>query len=121
MKRTILFRGKRVDNNEWAIGYYWVDNTNSKHKITTNLSDDNFTCHEINPETLGQLVGITKSEIKIWEGDIVMNGQSVRFIEYRWSNFVATTADEDQTILLSFIKDIKPIGNIYDNPELLKQ
>lgn len=65
-----LFRGQRADNGEWVYGYYWRDNSSGTHKITVDLSDDNFVCHEVLPETVGQFTGLTdKHEAKVFKDD----------------------------------------------------
>ena len=61
---------------------------------------------------------INKKEI--WEGDIIKHGGSIRFIEFRGSNCLATRMDVSDTILLSFCDSPEVIGNIHENPELSK-
>lgn len=69
--RTIKFKAKTVDSGNWVYGYYWRDNTNGKHKITVDLSDDNFRCFEVIPETVSQFTGLyDKTGKEIFEGDI---------------------------------------------------
>ncbi len=68
--QKIQFRAIRKDNNEFCFGYYWFDNSNKKHKITVDLSDDNFTCHEILIDTLGMFSGFSdKHGNDIYSGD----------------------------------------------------
>lgn len=72
MQREIKFRGKMVNGSGWVYGYYWKDNTNGKHKITVDLSDDNFLCHEVIPESVGQYTGLKDcKENRIYEGDVL--------------------------------------------------
>ncbi len=64
-----------------------------------------------------------KNEKEIYEGDIFMNGQSIRIIEIRGGNTHAIKPDKTESILLSFIVNNPKntvIGNIHENPELLK-
>lgn len=124
MKREIEFRGLRTDGQGWAYGYYWRDNSNGKHKITVDLSDDNFYCHEIDPETVGQYIGIKdlKAE-KLYEGDIV-DGHSDGFGVIEWSDFDGGydyCFDDGASVGLWEVRDrLRKIGNIYEHKKSLK-
>lgn len=78
--REILFRGKRLDNNEWLYGgYHFAHNfsiENHDHFISYYGTFGGFTDNtfiKIDKETLGQFTGrYDKTYEKIFEGDIVV-------------------------------------------------
>lgn len=57
--------------------------------------------------------------VPMFEGDIIMHGESIRFIERRDSRYLAIRANKKEAILLSFSEAPKVIGNIYQHPSLL--
>jgi uncharacterized phage protein (TIGR01671 family) len=144
--RKILFRGKEKSSVEWIYGdlrhisdghggyiLCIVDNTNGRNNDVTGV--------EVVPETVGQYTGLAdKNGVKIFEGDIVkgtaysatkigvivwideISGFGVRHV-----NAPNPTAWENSSILrcVSLNKTdefaAEVIGNIHDNPELLKK
>jgi len=73
----IQFRGKRIDNNQWAYGYV-VQGDKIGTLIMTgeyhvNSGTDAFQCYEVMPETVQQFTGLLDSrETPIYEGDIAI-------------------------------------------------
>ena len=114
--REIFFKGKRVDNGEWAEGYFfkiW-----DKVFLLWGMTGNSPNMEEVKPETVGQFTGLTdKNGNKIFEGDIVESPNGTQgFIE--WQNaecaFLVNIGDDWQTM------DDCPyevVGNIYDNGE----
>ena len=93
--REILFRGKRIDNDEWVYGFLvealnCVTDKNETFIIeqdATYFTYGEFACAvEVKPETVGQFTGLCdKNGKKIFEGDIVESPNGTQgFIE--WQN-----------------------------------
>ena len=129
--RKILFRGKRTDNGEWVCGNLFIpdkEDTPTQICIGTNIVRITY---DIISETVGQYTGLTdKCGRKIFEGDIVrfdytgvnkgVNGTATVIFQngqfgvlWGWhKDFVPLTGFCNTTIEI--------IGNMHDNPELLR-
>ena len=121
-EREILFRGKRVDNGEWIEGGF-VPSLDGKRFYIGNM----FECVEIIPETRSEFTGLTdKNGKKIFEGDIVKtsHGGSTYYAKIEWDDgsFWVTNHDIQMPSYISEVSKtyLEVIGNIHDNPELLK-
>lgn len=144
--REILFRAKRIDNCEWVEGYYIyhikrticpigdsVKPEDEQHVIMQDGFSDwnmprNTVVFDIDPETVCQYTGLKdKNGKRIWENDIVRIENSmdegignIEFYGGMWyvdgepSNSLHDIMEYDD------IAEIEVIGNIFDNPELLK-
>ena len=138
--REILFRGKRADNGEWVeSGNVFLDGK-KKHIYIPNPDTDMrakaYLCVEVIPETIGQYTGLTdKNGKRIFEGDIVAQNWydydeprddsfgEVVFCEYDCS-FSVMDVEKDGIEPLgscaAYHWEVEVLGNIHDNPELLK-
>jgi len=121
--REILFRGKRIDNGEWVCGDllhegydYDVAIWETEGKLVT----------EVIPETVGQYTGLTdKKAKKIFEGDVVKilyaDGFEIGAICWNNLNFrFCFNSPEGFSYGFNVSNEFEVIGNIHDNPELLK-
>ena len=130
--REILFRGKRVDNGEWAYGSLLRDTEQNDDYIAECFEDGAAYIREVIPETVGQYTGLTdKNGTKIFEGDIVSTDikRPYLIVEFRDGCFMFNCNDGGEDyydIMLPICKEPQKeykygevIGNIHDNPEML--
>lgn len=126
--REILFRGKDPESGEWYYGYYVKRNDGDRGSLI--LEDYFLESYEIvKPETVGQYTGLTdKNGAKIFDGDILEGDLEDRLdpgAKWRsivvWGTFGWMCKDRQTLPMDEFdILEGEVIGNIYDNPELVK-
>lgn len=147
--RKISFKGKRVDNNEWEYGYLCRYGFAGKEKyyIIPYYASDLYGI-EVDPETVSQYTGLTDnnskkifvndvleiiSKIRIWDDDtfdyanvertdlaIVLDDEKTggyRLKVYHKGNYKRISKFSFNHLI--YYK-AKIVGNIYDNPELIK-
>lgn len=122
--RTIKFRGKSINKGEWLFGDLMHDNIGGSYIFpieVENLYKEN----AVIPKTVGQYTGLQdKNGIEIYEGDIVKGCWNSVFTivwEKHSTSFQARVNDGYQREISYFGLDkLEVIGNIHDNPELLK-
>ena len=120
--REILFRGKRADNGKWVEGNLFIPDSDNRPTQILMGTDIVRISYEIDPETVGQFIGITdKNGKKIFEGDIMQlsAGTYPCLVYFDGRGFKWLRNNKRIDIDLTFEK-MAVIGNIYDNPELLK-
>lgn len=142
--RTIEFRGKRIDNNEWVFGYLYKlplpngevymiltqDNTHldnslePEYHLAFTLWVDLFV---VNPNTISQFTSLyDKSHNKIYEGDILTvqgidEKLEVRFVRGVFAFLWNGDLDNEFPTNSPTHEWAEVVGNIHDNPNLIKK
>ena len=143
--REILFKAKRIDNGEWIEGHYTECRGETFIGIDTSSIFEIFCppvirCFKVSSETLCQFTGLCdKNGNKIWENDIIKYhfGEIYAPIKYGcYQNcfdsqkaehigfYVDWTDDKCLRKDLGYwidMVDTMPVGNIFDNKELLQE
>jgi uncharacterized phage protein (TIGR01671 family) len=134
--REILFRGKKY-NGEWAHGYYVQANNSwhgyGKHKeriVCSACANGGWFAlqekHAVIPETVGQYTGLKdKNGKKIFEGDIVKSIETketgvVQFFPEHSAFMIWCKFSNEVGFLYECTSIAEVIGNIHDNPELIR-
>lgn len=144
----VLFRGKRIDNQEWVYGFYFCmhhnDDRNHVHHFIIPLDaplPKDKPIGEIQVEVVGNTVSqftgvVDKDNDKIFCGDIIRTKykcpslfdagesctiESVHEIVFTAGGYDAINAYGEPTPMYCLPGDsTEIIGNIYDNPELFE-
>lgn len=127
--RTIKFRGYNAKNKEWLYGCYLINR--GEHFICPDGEqphDKTWEDFQIDPESVGQFTGLhDKNGKEIYEGDIVhcsfghIGPEFTGTVTYADGEYVILDVDEEYMLPRDYgEKHIEVIGNIHNNPELMK-
>lgn len=144
-----LYRGKRKDNGEWVEGAYYKQTLYygdpcEKHYIITSTEsldyDQALEYYEVDPETVGQYIGIPdKNGKKIFEDDIVRADDYIFVVRYGkcggtpnadnygYMGFYLEALSEGTKLCakyglrddICYFEDIEVIDNIHDNKKMI--
>ncbi len=123
-----MFRGKRLDNGEWAYGFYFEHKDGRVEiwqpgEFILAGRDLGGRWYFVDPSTVGQYTGLTdKNGVKIFRGDIVTfeGGEEplyVVFVDFSWQLVGKKHKYYKHRLKTEDIYTV--VGNIYDNPELI--
>ena len=131
--REILFRGKEVADGKWIEGFYSAEEYNPYSGEVEHIPRIQIIgkCVSLGviPETIGQYTGLTdKNGVMIFEGDIVRydvnyHDMVISYDVENWGGWLYEDMDDNMQAYSIYefnLKDIAVIGNIHDNPEILK-
>lgn len=141
MNREIKFRGKRLDNGKWVVGDLLHPITSCRIVNYTEIKEDgkigaDYHYYDVDPDTVGQYTGLKDRNGKeIYEGDMVQQVWGsphyrggvyydcycrIGKVVFYSPSFCLIAEDGIAYHLSSIGIKHEVIGNIHDNPELLK-
>lgn len=124
--REILFRGKLAASGAWSYGCLKI----FPDKTCAISPDDTLVGKygRVDPATVGQYTGLTdKNGVKIFEGDVLRYGETIHRAVFEQRNgtaYFGLVYGSQETLPFGHYQDLRQlevIGNIHDNPELLKE
>lgn len=142
MDHEILFRGKRIDNGQWVVGFplrkempdlhCYIISTFETERCAETIGISGSEMYEVYPESIGQYTNVLDgNRTRIFEGDIIEATHNKNFLHTSyikfdngtyWCKLISGSDIDDMESLYDQILDLglTVIGNIYDNPELLE-
>ena len=124
----ILFRGKRTENGEWIYGlpHYNLDDKIEFIIVPGKIYPN---CFKVEVETIGQFIGVLdKNKRQIFDGDIVRTkyGRICKVVWFAsqlcWDLYpLESKSKAPDTYDLFRSENLEVIGNVYDNPEIIKE
>lgn len=122
--REIIFRGKSMLGlNPFITGFYLYDELRNRYSITWKPDDDNWQITPVFEESIGQFTGLNdKNGTRVFEGDILKSPSDDIVFEIKWRNPMFIFSDKNGiTRGINYpLTAFEVIGNIHENPELLK-
>lgn len=129
--RTIKFRGKSKLDGRWIFGDLFRTDLDGDMAIQYYDEEDGWMNEDVYENTIGQFIGLFDCNgQEIYEGDIVRiicDGKDIggiyKMMSYtkgHVSSILPMDNDEDLSIIIPGFEDYLVIGNIHNNPELLK-
>ena len=126
--RTIKFRGQKTTNGVWVYGSLVYSNEiqTAIYFQTGSGLVKSMEWVYVNPETVGQFTGLyDKNEKEIYEGDILkVQGLGekieVRFVRGVFAFLWNGDLDDEAPINSPTQEWAEVVGNIHDNPKLIK-
>ena len=138
--REILFRAKRIDNGEWIEGFPFAIYYDGQPMLCigteplcvndySEIIGENVSWALVDEETLCQYTGLKdKNGNRIWENDIIRVENSidegtgmVEFYGGMWYVDKGVNNSLYDIMLYDDEAEVCVMGNIFDNPELLRQ
>lgn len=129
--REILFRGKTAKRGKWVYGWFvgkTCDSIFGKAKTSAQIIDGDLLWHKVDKNSVGQCTGLKDANGNmIFEGDIVTaeeyTPEDGGYGVVRYDEGTITVSNND--ICGTFYENYWPynfeiVGNVYDNPELVK-
>ena len=123
--RAIKFRGKRIDNGEWVYGAFYPIKSEDVYFIINNCKsidfdddDTTFNGYKVHKKSVGEFTGLhDKNGKEIYDGDIVTDGVG----KYKIIYDLKLAGYQPYCIFRDDPENYcEVIGNIYENPELIK-
>lgn len=119
--RNIIFRGKRLDNGEWMYGDLQIGDDDHIPMIGTVGPGRWVEYIQVAENTIGQYTGLKdRYGDRIWEGDLVKHGDEVSEVFFDTENSCFDFKSSNDPFAAQFSCDYEILGNIHDNPDLLK-
>ena len=144
--RDILFKAKRISDGQWVEGYLYKQvGVKDRIYFAIEVIDNTVKAYEVDESTICQYTGLTdKNGNKIWENDVVRyqfdtddcifpnkdtkkRVGKIFFSDFRASFSVAMGRNGSKALnndLFKYVQNgnrVEVIGNIFDNPELIKE